>query len=308
MSPSTRSLPPLNWLRAFEAAARLMSFTQAGRELGVTQSAISQNVRLLEAHLGQRLFERMPHRLELTESGKAYLPAVQDGFQRIGAGTREVFGPPRGQRLTVRTTPGFADLWLAPRLSDLYRAAPDLNLRLLSTIWEVEFEGDGDTLEIRYGAGDWPGLHAERLTDDRVFPVASPALAERLRDDPGRLARMRLLHAVGFRATWPRWLDAAGLSDRVDGSGGDHFDTAILPIHLAEQGQGVALGRSSLVAGKLASGTLAAPLAPALTTEEVFHLVWPEGATLNPDAERFVAWLRRAAAEAQTAAARTGPD
>lgn len=297
MASAPPSLPPLNWLRAFEAAARLMSFTHAGRELGVTQSAISQNVRLLEAHLGQPLFERMPHGLELTETGKAYLPAVQDAFHRIGTGTREVFGPPRGQRVTVRTTPGFADLWLAPRLGGLYACEPDLSVRLLSTVWDTEFGGGGDELEIRYGDGNWASLNAERLTRDRIFPVAAPALAAKLARDPAALAEQRLLHTVGFRVTWPRWLDAAGLSETVDGSAGEHFDTAILPIHLAETGCGVALARSCLVADKLAAGTLEAPLSPALETEEAFYLVWPRATPLSRDAERFVAWLQRAAAD-----------
>lgn len=295
-------LPPLNWLRAFEAAARHMSFTNAGRELGVTQSAISQNVRLLEGHLGQPLFRRLPQRLELTDAGKAYLPVVQDGFQRIGTGTREVFGPGRGGRITVRTTPGFADLWLAPRLGELYALHPDLNLRILSTIWEVEFEGGGDVLEVRYGDGVWPGTESARLTHDRVFPVASPAVGSRLAPNPRRLSETRLLHTVGFRVTWPRWLEAAGLSDVVDGTGGDQFDTALLPTYLAEQGHGVALVRLSLAAGRLASGHLVAPLAPALATDEAFYLVWSSMTPLSADARRFADWLCAIAAKAGTEA------
>lgn len=300
-------LPPLNWLRAFEAAARLMSFTHAGRELGVTQSAISQNVRLLEARLGQPLFVRKPHGLDLTEAGKAYLPAVRSGFERIGAGTLEVFGPGRGERITVRVTPGFADLWLAPRLGALLERAPGLNIRILSMIWNVEFEDGGDILEVRYGEGDWPGMHAERLTRDCVFPVTSPAVAARLAARPEALAEYRLLHTVGFRLGWSHWLDAAGLSDRVDASSGDHFDTAVLPTRLAEAGVGVALQRLSLVADKLAGGTLAAPLQPALETDEAFYLVWPVSQPLSADARTFADWLLETATEAAATADRTGP-
>jgi LysR family glycine cleavage system transcriptional activator len=282
----------LNWLGAFEASARLMSFTQAGREIGVTQSAISQNVRLLEAHLGERLFERLPHRLELTESGKAYLPAVQDGFQRIGSGTREVFGPISREHVTVRATPGFAVAWLAPRIADFYAQAPDVNLRVVSSIWDLGFEAGAADLEVRYGDGDWSGLHCERLTRDRVFPVASPQVAAELARDPSRLAEHRLLHTIGFRVTWPRWLDAAGLGQTVDGSGGDHFDTAVTSIAIAERGQGVALSRTSLASDHLARGTLVAPFDTALETDEAFFLVWPTNTPLSPDAERFVAWVR----------------
>lgn len=275
-----------------------MSFTNAGREIGVTQSAISQNVRLLEGYLGQALFRRLPQCLELTDAGKAYLPTVQDGFQRIGAGTLEVFGPGRGGRLTVRATPGFADLWLAPRLGEFFAQAPDLNIRVLSTIWDIEFEGGGDILEIRYGNGDWPGMNAERLTHDCVFPVANPDAGRRLAGDPRTLSQMRLLHTVGFRVTWSDWLAAAHLSEMVDGSSGDQFDTALLPTHLAEQGHGVALVRLSLVANKLATGSLVAPLVPALTTDEAFYLVWPSNTRLSADAERFAHWLRDATARA----------
>jgi LysR family glycine cleavage system transcriptional activator len=296
MSLQPPPLPPLNWLRAFEAAARLMSFTQAGREIGVTQSAISQNVRLLEAHLGERLFDRLPHRLELTECGKAYLPAVQDGFRRIGSGTREVFGPVRRERVTLRATPGFAVAWLAPRLGDFYARAPEVNLRVVSTIWDIEFEAGAADLEVRYGDGNWSGMHCERLTRDRVFPVASPQVAARLAAEPGALAGERLLHTIGFRVTWPRWLDAAGFAETVDGSAGDHFDTAVTALALAERGVGVALARTSLAAEQLARGTLVAPFATALDTDEAFFLVWPTNAALPPEAERLVGWLRAQAA------------
>jgi LysR family glycine cleavage system transcriptional activator len=228
----------------------------------------------------------------LTESGKAYLPAVQDGFQRIGSGTREVFGPVRRERVTLRATPGFAVAWLAPRIADFYAHAPDVNLRIVSTIWDLGFEAGAADLEVRYGDGDWPGMHCERLTVDRVFPVASPKLAAELAADPSTLATKRLLHTIGFRVTWPRWLDAAGLSETTDGSAGDHFDTAVTALAVAERGLGVALSRTSLAAEHLARGTLVAPFETALETDEAFFLVWPTNAPLAPDAERFVAWLR----------------
>ncbi len=292
MTGTPPALPPLSWLRAFEAAARLMSFTQAGREIGVTQSAISQNVRLLEAHLGERLFERLPNWLELTEAGKAYLPAVQDGFHRISSGTQEVFGPIRRERVTLRTTPGFAAAWLAPRIGDFYAKAPEVNLRIVSTIWDRGFEAGAADLEVRYGDGDWAGLHCERLTVERVFPLASPRLAAELAADPAGLADQRLLHTIGFRLTWPSWLDAAGLKETVDGSSGDHFDTAVTSLAVAERGLGVALSRTSLAAEHLARGTLVAPFETALETDEAFFMVWPTNAPLAPDAARFVDWLR----------------
>jgi DNA-binding transcriptional LysR family regulator len=147
-------------------------------------------------------------------------------------------------------------------------------------------------LEVRCGDGDWSGLHCERLTVDRVFPVASPTLAADLAADPARLANHRLLHTIGFRVTWPRWLDAAGLSQMIDASGGDHFDPAVMSLAIAERGLGVALSRTSLAGEAQARGTLVAPFETALATDEVFFLVWPTNFPLPPDVERFVEWLR----------------
>jgi len=292
-----RGLPPPAWLRTFEAAARHLSFTQAAHELHVTQSAVSQQIRLLEDRLGQPLFHRLPQSLQLTEAGKAYVPVVRDAFDRLGHGTEEVFGQSREGLLTLRATPGFVEFWLAPRLQGFFESHPDMQLRVTSTIWNTEFIEAGVDLEIRYGTGDWPGLAAARLTREHLFPVCSPKLARTLGDDPARLAGVRLLHTDGFLNGWPEWLQHAGVAADVDGGGGSHFDTAILPLRLAEESLGVALGRSSLVAPRLESGSLAAPFTAVLETEEAFHVTWREGAPPRPAAAELLDWLRRVAAD-----------
>lgn len=292
-----RALPPPAWLRTFEAAARHMSFTRAAEELNVTQSAVSQQIRLLEDRLAQPLFHRLPQSLQLTEAGKAYLPVVREAFERLSHGTEEVFGIARKGLVTLRVTPGFAEFWLAPRLPSLCQRHPGLDLRVTSTIWNTDAIEAGMDLEIRYGTGEWPELEAERLTREQLLPVCSPGLAAQLRAEPEALADQRLLHTDGFRHGWPDWIHEAGMTDRVDGGGGCHFDTAILPLTLAEDGFGVALGRHSLVEQRLASGRLAAPFECRLPTDEAFYLTWPAEGPLRPEAELVRAWLVDAARE-----------
>lgn len=286
-----RPLPPPNWLRTFEAAARHMSFTRAAEELHVTQSAVSQQVRLLEDRLGQPLFHRLPQSLQLTEAGKAYLPTVLDAFERLTHGTQELFGYTRTDLVTIRATPGFGEFWLAPRLHDFFEHHPDLDVRVLSTVWSADFVESGVDLEVRYGMGEWTELETHRIAREYLLPVCSPGLARRLDSDPARLAEVRLLHTDGFRNGWPEWLQRAGLDDRVDGGRGSHFDTAILPLKLAQEGAGVALGRWSLVGQPLDQGWLVAPFDPPMPIDEAFHATWPGEHELRPEAARFRDWL-----------------
>ena len=172
-----RRLPPAQALHAFEAAARHMSFTEAARELGVTQAAISQRIRLLEHRLGQPLFLRHPRGLELTDAGRALVPAVHDAFERLTSGIAEVFGAPADAPLTVRMTPGFAAHWLAPRLPAFQAAYPEVTLRVSSAVWRSDFDLEAVDIEIRYGRGDWDGVECERLTRERLTPVCAPSIA-----------------------------------------------------------------------------------------------------------------------------------
>ncbi len=286
------SLPPPTWLRTFEAAARHMSFTDAAEELHVTQSAVSQHIRLLEDRLGHALFHRMARGLRLTEAGKAYLPVVHDAFERLKQGTEEVFGRTREAPLTLRATPGFIELWLGPRLHRLFARHPELELRITSIIWNTDFVETGADLDIRYGDGDWPGLARERLIPETLFPVCAPDVAKALAGDPANLAEMRLLHTDGFLNGWAEWLQQAGVDGRIDSGAGCHFDTAVLPIRLAVAGQGVALGRASLIGDLLASGELVAPFTETLPTDEAFYVTWPEDTPMRLAATQLLAWLR----------------
>lgn len=252
-------LPPLNWLRAFEASARLLNFTHAAEELNLTQAAISQQVKALESQLGQALFKRLPRGLELTEAGKSYFPVVRESVERLAASTDEIFGQGHRSALSIRSSLVFFTHWIAPRLPRFKALQPDVSIRVASNIWVGETEFDAD-LEIRYGQGRWPGMKAERLTWDTLVPVCSPALitAQRPLERPQDLAKHPLLHVLGYEEGWGYWLKRSN-AESVDSSQGMQFDTLISALAMAELGQGVALARSSLVRHLLDDGRLVAP-------------------------------------------------
>ena len=279
-------LPPLLWLQAFETAARTLSFTAAGQELGVTQAAISQRVRLLEDRLGQKLFVRHPRSLGLTPAGQAWLPCLQDAFTRLAEGTDEVFGGGEAP-VTLRTTPVVQQNWLAPRLCAFRRDHPEVALRLVSAIWPDDFGPEGADLEIRYGLGDWRGVEAVSLGDEAMLPVCSPSLAQSIRA-PADLASHTLLHAVGFAAGWPSWLERFGPAGLESHCAALSCDSQVMTLALAAEGAGVALTHRRLAEER---DDLVAPLSLALPTAECFWLVRPVRGQARSDAVRLWEWL-----------------
>ncbi|WP_030130662.1 LysR substrate-binding domain-containing protein [Pseudomonas sp. QTF5] len=287
---SQKSLPPLNWLRAFEVSARYLNFTHAAEELHLTQGAVSQQIRQLESHLGVALFKRLPRGLGLTEEGQSYLPVVQDAISRLAVGTNEIFGQRNRRHLKVRGSLSFLHYWLAPRLADFCREYPQIDIRYISNIWVKEPDGEDD-LEIRWGCGEWSGLHAQRLTWDILQPVCSPTLmASSPIHEPRDLMNHSLLHVLGYEEGWGYWLKRVGADD-VDYSRGLQFDTLISTIRMAELGQGVALARSSVVEDLLKSGQLVAPFSIRIEASESFYLVHEQTEALSPDAANFSTWL-----------------
>lgn len=295
-----KDLPPLTWLRAFEAAARNLSFTMAAAELNVTQAAISKHVRSLELHVQQSLFTRRPRSLELTKSGAAYLPKVQDALERLSIGTREVFGRRRNRALTLRCSVSFAANWLSSRLPAFLDQHPGLTLRIISSVWNESFDKDLFDLDIQYGTGEWAGFDSHRLTWEEITPLCAPSLLARspLRA-PDDLRGHRLLHVLGYQQGWGVWLNAAGAKS-VDPGLGLQLDNSVTALEIAAQGGGVALGRSSLTRHSLETGRLVAPYSLAVPIDEAFYLLVPKGAPLHPDAELVVGWLRRQAGTGRT--------
>ena len=282
-------LPPLSWLRAFEAAARHLSFTQAAEELNLTQAAISKQVKLLEHYIRETLFERKPRSLILTKIGAAYLPKVQDAFDRLGAGTQEVFGNRRAEMLTLRAPVGFAVNWIAARLPDFMDRFPKVPVRIVSSVWSEEVEAERYDLDIRYGMGKWAGFSTDQVSWEVMEPLCLPELAARLKQ-PDDLADQRLLHVLGYQEGWATWLKAAGAT-KVNAGSGAHFDTSLMAFEVAANGGGVALGRRSMALKELDSGRLVRPFDLAVPSLESFYLLTPDGGMGHPDAQLFRDWL-----------------
>ena len=288
-------LPPLGWLRAFEAAARHLSFTDAATELNLTQAAISKQVKSLELHLRQPLFIRRPRSLQLTKMGEAYLPKVHDAFERLAIGTREVFGRRRTKELTLRCAVSFAVNWLAPRLPEFLDRHPGKTIRLISSVWNDTFDADVFDLDIQYGTGLWNGVRSHRLTWETITPLCAPSLMGTLPlKSPDDLRFHRLLHVLGYQEGWGIWLSTAG-AKTVDPGQGLQLDTSLTAFELAAQGGGVALGRMSLAARERESGRLIAPFGLEVPINEAFYIIQPVDQDPHPDAMPFIRWIVEAA-------------
>ncbi|HYZ88186.1 MAG TPA: transcriptional regulator GcvA [Myxococcales bacterium] len=282
-------LPSLNALRAFEAAARHLSLTRAGRELHVTQSAISHQVRHLEEQLALELFERSPHALRLTPAGEKLALAAREAFARIAEAAQQIDRRPRP--LSVSVLPSFGARWLLPRLKRFRSAVPGIDLRIHASVEPCDFSSDGVDVAIRYGGGGWNGLHVEKLLGEEVFPVCNPRIARSLRT-VADLRRHVLLHDETRRphGGWAEWLRAAGASG-IDARRGTVFTDAHLMIQAAVEGQGVALARSVLVEGDLLSGRLVRPFDCAVPGRYHYFLVYPPAHGARAEVRAFREFL-----------------
>jgi LysR family glycine cleavage system transcriptional activator len=285
-----RDLPPLPWLRAFEAAARHLSFTLAAKELNLTQAAVSKQIKLLEEHLREPLFVRKTRRIELTKSGEAYVPKLRDAFERMEAGTREVFGQRRTSTLTIRVNISFAVNWLAPRLGDFLKMHPSVPIRILNSTWPDSTSTSPVDLDIQYGRGQWHGFQANRLTQDHLSPVCDPKTASTLHT-PTDLKNHRLIHVLGYEDGWAHWFKSAGLSG-MHPAQELQVDSSLIAFALAARGTGVALARSGLTGDALSSGRLVRPFEHDAAANEAFYLLSPTGRPLHPNAAVFINWVR----------------
>lgn len=286
-----RRLPPLNALRAFEATARHANLSAAANELCVTSGAVSRQVRQLEVHFGSPLFHRTPKGLVLTDAGANYLPFVRRAFDLFESGDRRLREGAIRRTIVVATLPSFAAKWLVPRLKNFRRNHPDCDLRLVTSETLIDLVDAGVDFAIRYGQGGWPGLDDTLLFRESIFPVCAPSLAAALHA-PADLVRLPLLHPDHERMaeTWKDWFARAGCDGQPSGAG-LRFSDAVAMIQAAIDGQGVALGRSALVADDIGAGRLAAPFEVALPARYAYHLIWPRGAPAAADALAFQRWV-----------------
>lgn len=284
-----RNLPPLRALRAFEAAARHLSFTAAAEELHVTQAAVSQQIKHLEALLDTQLFRRINRRLVLSEDAQVYLPEVRESLERLSAATARMGRRQRLGVLTVSVMPSFASRWLIPRLPHFRQLHPDIRVRISAFEWPADFEKQDVDMAVRLGRGDWPGLHSELLMAEEIFPVCATELKQTM-SEPGELAENTLLHDDYTREDWVTWLDAAGTAG-IDPAQGISFSHTDLMLEAAEHGLGVALGRTPLVDDALDRGTLIEPFDIRLKGDLAYYVVCPEPVADYPHIRAFREWL-----------------
>jgi LysR family transcriptional regulator, glycine cleavage system transcriptional activator len=294
LKPRSRpALPPLGALRAFEAAARLGSFRAAAEELALTQSAISHQIAGLERRLGAALFRRRARRVELTEAGASYYPFLRDAFDRIAQGTGLVARQALAGELMVQVYVTVAVKWLIPRLHRFQAAEPEILVRMSTNQLDWEFDpATGDLGIICTAKPDQPNLHYAHLFDARLFPVCSPALAQAgtgLRQ-PAELVNHTLLQLYTAQDDWRAWLEAAGVP-QLTGRAAPQFDSYLLALEAAIEGQGIALVPHFMVASDLRSGRLLKPFAVEVRQPGRWYLVCRRERRGEARILRFLKWL-----------------
>ena len=307
----TGRFPPLNALRAFEAAARLLSFKKAAQELHVTPGAVSHQVKLLEDHLGVALFRRLTRALELTPEAHAMLPKVREGLESLMAAVGQVRAREMSSALTVMTPPGFATRWLVPRLARFTNAFPDIELHVASRTGmidrggvdlEVPAEEGPPLMMVRFGRGHYPGLKVDEVFSALYVPVCSPRLlkGEHPLKRPDDLRFHTLLHddtvvEEGARPSWDDFLDSVGVDD-VDATRGPHFSDASLALDAAIEGMGVTLAMKPLVRPDIEAGRLAMPFDITAPTSYSYYLLTPENDVDKRSVSAFRDWILEEAA------------
>lgn len=294
-----RRLPPLNALRAFEVAARNENLSRAATELGVTQAAVSQHVKSLEAMLGLKLFARDGKRLVITSAGREYLTVIRDALDRIAVGTDRLLQNRPSSILVFSTSPDFGAKWLVHRLGRFTAAYPEIDLRVSSTTQQVDLIAEQVDLAVRHGNGHWSGLDAVALCSERLVPVCSPKLLS----DSTHVAKASdlltfpLLRLQGW-TNWSTWFEAAGVS--VSPRVGPVLNQASMLIDAAVDGQGVALARTTLAAWDLLHGRLVIPFDISLPLENTYWIVYPRLASREPRVLLLRDWLLGEAAEEES--------
>ena len=287
-------LPPLNSLRAFEAAARHLSFKNAARELHVTPGAVSHQVKVLEDSLGMPLFRRLTRKLELTPEGQALMPKVQEGLRSLAEAVERVRTRSEARALTVLAPPNFAARWLVPRLAGFAEQHPQLDLHIASRPQMIDGREDSDCSPlpessevspiamVRFGDGRCPGGRVDPVFSASYVPVCSPRLlnGEHALTKPVDLRHHTLLHdetgiEEGARPSWGAWLDSVGLRD-IDASRGQHFSDASLSLEAAIEGMGVALAMKPLVRAEIEAGRLVVPFDIPTRASFGYYLVTPD--------------------------------
>ena len=293
-----RRLPPLNALKAFEAVARSNSVTRAAEELSVTQGAVSQQVKALEATLGVKLFNRERQRLVITEAGRDYQTVVRNAFDQIAVGTERLMQRQNAGVLTVSTSLDFAAKWLVHRLARFAAAHPGIDLRVSATMHTVDFAHEDIDVSVRHGDGNWPGLDATRLCAEQIFAVCSPKLLagrNRLRR-PADVLKWPLLRLEDQSKAWEQWFTLAEVAapERLPGP---VLNRASMLIDAAIDGQGIALARTTLAVWDLISGRIVRPFDLSWRPADTYWIVCPKATARVAKIGHFRDWLLSEAAD-----------
>lgn len=291
-------LPSLNGLRAFEAAARHLSFTLAASELNVTQTAISHQIKRLEDEIGIQLFIRRNRTLALTPAAKDYLPGVRAAFQDLRLATERLMRKDDTDRvLSVSTLASLAAKWLLPRLTGFQQLHPEIDVRLTTSTQLVDFNRDDIDAAIRYGRGDWPGLRADWLMADEAFPVCSPELmnGDKPLRTPEDLKHHVLLHNENSKEAWQVWLTAAGADVDLSHNHSLTFDLVFMTVQAAIDGLGIAIVPRPFVQDDIAKGRLVVPFNISPPSEMGFYFVAPHNRANAPKTKAFRDWLIQSA-------------
>ncbi|RNE60400.1 LysR family transcriptional regulator [Vibrio cholerae] len=294
-------LPPLNALRAFEASARLGSFTKAADELNVTQAAISQQVKILEHHLRTELFVREAKGIRLTEAGQSYQPVISQSFHTLRLGTEELFGERGKNTLSIRVSNSFAEHFLAPRLASFLQDYPRFRVRLYTSPWIPADHLAHADIEIYNGYGDWDGLHVERLTHECWQVICSPQaiLKHGPVTDAEQLLNWPRASVIGYRETWLQWFHQQGVKP-IPTSACLEFDTTTVALRAIKQSDFALLTRSFVAAEPLRHGELVLAHPATMSTSGGHYMGWRKG-DQRPKVLAFCDWIRREIAKQQHA-------
>jgi len=296
-----RRMPPLNALRAFEAAGRHVSFTKAADELLVTPGAISRQIKQLEEFLGIELFERTSRDLRISDEARDYVANLGSAFDQVESATRRVMGAQHGRSLRVQCAMTFTLRWLVPRLPLFHRLYPKRDIQLATALSPLPASqiaiGDVD-VAIQQGTGEWPGLFSHRLAGSALIPVCSPSFARKLGSPPAisALGEATLLRSMVRPHDWREWLDAAG-ARKIDSERGIEFESSSLAYQSAIEGIGVAIGQMVLVVDDLVAGRLVAPFDFIHDNGYAYYLTYAEQALEKPGVAEFRDWILGQAAE-----------
>ena len=295
----SRRLPPLNALKAFEAAARNLSFTKAADELFVTQAAVSHQIKTLEEHLGLKLFLRKNRSLLLTEEGQGYFLDIRDIFTQLIDATEKLLARGAKGSLTVSLTPSFAIQWLVPRLNLFNEAHPDIDVRIKAQDQDENSLTDDVDVAIYYGRGNWSGIETHKLHTEYMVPLCSPMLLNSSipMSTPADLQKHVLLHDM-TRRNWKTWMKTAGVRD-IKVNQGPIFSHSSMVLQAAVHGQGVALGNSVLAKPDIDAGRLVIPFSHYLESKNAFYLVFRESQSELGKIVSFKDWMLDLVAQEQ---------